>query len=729
MSAEIPAVRYRWRQVALGGGGYVTGLVIHPRVPDLVYLRTDVGGAYRLDTAASRWIPLLDGFGRGSWHQYGVESLAVDPSNPEVVYAALGKYLPRPWLALRSAVYRSGDRGRTWTATGLSVAMGGNEDWRWAGERLAVDPNLGSIVYFGSRSDGLFRSEDSGARWQRVDKFPTMGAAERGLVFVVIDPASGHPGERSGTLYVGAAGAGVYESRDGGATWRALPQVGLPDNPQRAALAADGTLYVSLLGDGKRPGGVVRYRGGKGVAVTPPGRWDYCGVATDPRDPQVVMVAPISDDFPTPLFRSTDAGAHWTSLRYRRQPDVPWWPARFFTGHTASLVIDPLRPRRVFYTDYYGVWRTDDISQTPSLWRTHQRGHEETEAFVLRSPPAGPPLISGVADVDGFRHDDLEEFPRQRLNGAQAGDGDTTGLDHCPADPAVLYRVGDERPGPYRGAVSRDGGATWARLPALPFREARRGRVAVSATACDHLVWLPEGAPPYRSRDGGATWTVGVGAPAGAIDDRWNYSHPLASDRVDGDLVYLYLAGLFHVSSDGGAAWRRGATIAAPPYDRRTGVPGPSVKATPGVRGEVWLCLSEGGLLRSRDAGQRFVRVPGVDLCQLFGFGTPLPGAAAPTLYVYGTVGGGHAAEGIFRSADLGASFQRIDDAAQPIGDQAMVLEGDGQVPGRLYIATNGRGIFYGEPERQATARPGVRQPDQEDHVEHAPDRPSLPIR
>lgn len=690
----LPRVSYRFRSVAVGGGGYVTGILIHPRVPARVYIRTDVGGAYRWRPERAAWSPLLDGFGRRDWHLYGVESLAADPQDPDILYAALGKYLPRPWLRRPSGVYKSSDAGQTWRPTGLSLPMGGNEDLRWVGERLAVDPLNRQIVYFGSRLDGLWRSRDGGATWARVASFPTRGAPEGGISFVVLDPRAPGPGGASRALYIGALGEGVYFSDDAGARFRKLPFAALRA-PQRAALASDGTLYVAGAGSSGAAGVVARWQRGAWTDITPPGRWDYGAISVSATDPRVVMAAPTTDDFPTPIFRSIDGGQTWAQVSFVREPEAPWWPARFWTGHTSSLAIDPRDPRRVYYTDYYGTWRTDDITATPSRWRALVRGHEETEPFVLRSPPVGAPLLSGMADVDGFRHESLERYPAQRMSGPLSQDGDVTGLDYCAADGNVVVRVGEERGGPFRGATSVDNGVTWTPFPTLPFPGARSGRVAVSATECQLSVWVPQNAVPYRTTDRGRTWTRSRGAPDNAINDRWNYSHPLAADAVDGARFYLYLAGAFYRSDDGGARWHKTAALPGPSFDPRAGSPGPSVKALPGGRGQVFVCLHDGGLWRSQDGGASFRPLAGVQLCQVFGFGRPPPGGTVPTLFIYGTVRG---QEGIFRSGDLGGSYVRIDTPAQPIGDQAMVMEGDPRVFGRVYVGTNGRGTFYGEP-------------------------------
>ena len=86
------AAPYQWRNVAIGGGGFVTGLVFHPAEPDLLYARTDVGGAYRWDQATGRWSALTDWLGRDDANLTGIESLAVDPRDPQRVYLAAGTY-------------------------------------------------------------------------------------------------------------------------------------------------------------------------------------------------------------------------------------------------------------------------------------------------------------------------------------------------------------------------------------------------------------------------------------------------------------------------------------------------------------------------------------------------------------------------------------------------------------------------------------------------------------
>src|SRR5580698_1752941 len=169
---SVPSEPYQWRNAVIGGGGFVTGLITHPRAKNLVYARTDVGGAYRWEENSQRWIPITDSFSPADFT--GIESLAVDPNDTNRVYLAAGIYENG-----RSAIFRSDDRGRTWQQTDVPFKMGGNETGRFNGERLAVSPNDGHILFFGSRNDGLWKSTDRGATWKPVENFPKIASGSQ----------------------------------------------------------------------------------------------------------------------------------------------------------------------------------------------------------------------------------------------------------------------------------------------------------------------------------------------------------------------------------------------------------------------------------------------------------------------------------------------------------------------------------------------------------------------
>src|SRR3954453_22728262 len=112
---------YTWRNVKVGGGGFIPGIVFSRVEKGLAYLRSDMGGCYRWDDQKKTWIPLNDALAESSYH--GGESIAPDPVDPNIVYIAAGMYRQDP-----SAMLRSRDRGNTWEVFPVTFRMGGNED-------------------------------------------------------------------------------------------------------------------------------------------------------------------------------------------------------------------------------------------------------------------------------------------------------------------------------------------------------------------------------------------------------------------------------------------------------------------------------------------------------------------------------------------------------------------------------------------------------------------------
>ncbi|MGO4425907.1 WD40/YVTN/BNR-like repeat-containing protein, partial [Streptomyces sp. MCAF7] len=223
-----------WKNVRVDGGGFVPGIIFNRKEKNLAYARTDIGGAYRWDQSGKQWVPLLDWVDWDRWGWSGVASLASDPVEPNKVYAAVGTYT-NSWDPTNGAILRSSDRGATWQTTTLPFKVGGNMPGRGMGERLAVDPNKNSVLYFGAPSgNGLWRSTDSGATWSKVTAFPNPGnyaqdpsdstgylSDNQGVVWVTFDERTGSSGSATKTIYVGVADKQntVYRSTDAGATW------------------------------------------------------------------------------------------------------------------------------------------------------------------------------------------------------------------------------------------------------------------------------------------------------------------------------------------------------------------------------------------------------------------------------------------------------------------------------------------------------------------------------
>ena len=174
LSAENTAyVNPDWSygQVAIGGGGFVTGIVSTCE-PGLFYARTDVGGAYRWDKDQDKWISLSYDISEDDKGLLGIDGIAVDPNNAANVYLAAGTSY---FSNAKTCILVSHDYGEHFKQVDVSdkIKVHGNGMGRGNGERIAVDPNNSDIIYCGGRTGGMIRSTDAGETWETVSSFPT----------------------------------------------------------------------------------------------------------------------------------------------------------------------------------------------------------------------------------------------------------------------------------------------------------------------------------------------------------------------------------------------------------------------------------------------------------------------------------------------------------------------------------------------------------------------------
>jgi photosystem II stability/assembly factor-like uncharacterized protein len=725
----LAAVPYTWKSVAIVGGGFVDGLVFHPTAKDVLYARTDMGGAYRRNPKTRRWEPILDWVPYADLNLMGVESIAVDPSDPDKVYLACGTYTA-PEVP-DGAILRSSDKGRTFLRTNVPIKFGGNEAGRGNGERMAVDPNDGRILFLGTRKAGLWKSTNGAVTFTKVDTFPAdvlklsaeeaklpawSGGGRNTIVFVIFDPASGGKNKPSQTLFAGVSvmgRPGVFRSDDGGTTWKVIPGAPSKYRPNHAVMAADGNLFITF---GTDPGPMPMVDGAVWKLDTRTGAWTditpdrpdqerkfgYAAVAVDAKNPKHLIASSFYRPKGEELFRSVDGGATWKPLFATAKFDYTLAP---YVKDTElhwlfDVEIDPSNPDHAMFTTGYGGWETFDLTKAdkdqPTHWQVMSPGIEETVALALYSPTQGAHVVTAVGDYSGFVHRNLDQ-PSPEGNPKPPFLGNTHDVAGGEHAPNVIVRVGRARKGTNLG-YSLDGGKTWNEPAHVPDPKASAGHIAVAADG-NTWVWTPEGQVPHVTSDKGASWSPCAGLPKNTR---------VVADRVNPKRFYgmALFDGKFFESKDGAATFAERHLALPDGLPRRTSGGGDNrtdrgddrggqdrLYTTPGREADLWLAAYH-GLYHVLDA-KDYVRMPAVEQIHAFGFGKAAPGATIAALYLVGTVNG---QRGFFRSTDGGTTWTRINDDGHQWG-LVLHITGDPKKFGRVYVGTHGRGTFYGDPK------------------------------
>ncbi len=744
---------YSFTNVKILAGGYIPGVYFHPTQPNLMYARTDIGGIYRWGPNDTHWVPLLDWLSDNFFN--GGDAIGLDPTDPNKLYVAVGLYSDS-W-AKNGEMLISDDMGATFKTVPLDFKNGSNNPGRGDGDRIAVDPNMPSIVYFGTRQNGLRISTDSGDTWPQAPGLTVVTSVSigggkfmpMGVVSVLPIKSSGSSGSATPVVYAAVAGTGLngnsqglYVTTNGGSTsstWTAVAgqpsfaSAPKPMSPMQAKLGPNGSIYIiygdGAGGDGETVGQLWKFTPGSSwtagtwtqIALPvnvggPSDQQGYGSVAVDPSHPGTIMVGTLNQYWPTGdvIYRSTDDGATWRDVSSEKIPSLPnsnspnlathsntnapyvGAPGTVSTGNwNTGLAIDPFDPDHAMYTFGGGLWITHDL--------TH-----------------ADPSASSVGIVDWkFEDEGIEETATNVLLAPPSGNtillsgiGDVYGFAHTDltASPAQgNYQVSRAMP------TSMD---FEQNTPTTVLRasDGTYGATPLGVFSTDGgITWAGFAAMPPGTKTGGGS--IAIAADGSSIvwatqdttsvwyskdgGKTWTAStgipaqSQVVADRAKAGVFYGYSGstGDLTMSIDDGVTF----------FTIQTGLPiaapftaAPTLYSLPDAPGDLW--FTAGGNASGLYTNTGTAASP---------YLTTVSGVQKSTSLGYGKAAPGSSKLtlflagtigtqwGLYRSTDGGASWIRINDDAHQYGGIDHVT-GDMRTFGTVYFSGSGRGILWG---------------------------------
>ena len=228
-SQAAAAAALRWRYIG-PVGNRVASVAGVPGDPNTYYAGAASGGLWKTTDGGVHWDPIFD-----NQKVHSVGALAVARTAPNIVWAGTGEPWIRSHISVGDGVYKSTDAGRSWTNMGLP------ESGRIG--RIVIHPTNPDIVYvaaqgfsYGPQQErGLYRTTDGGQTWSKV----LFVDEHTGAIDVVMDPQN--PNKLFAAMWTleirtwgrqsGGPGGGIFQSMDGGTTWKKLAGSGLPKHP------------------------------------------------------------------------------------------------------------------------------------------------------------------------------------------------------------------------------------------------------------------------------------------------------------------------------------------------------------------------------------------------------------------------------------------------------------------------------------------------------------------
>ncbi len=345
----------QWRMIGPHRGGRTVGATGVPSRPSEFYIGVNNGGVWKTTDYGRTWLPIFDDQPTGS-----IGTLAVAPSNPDIIYVGSGEGLQRPDLSTGDGIYRSSDAGRSWTHLGL-------RDGQQIGDIIVdpQDPNRLFVAVLGhpygaNEERGVYRSLDGGVTFQSVlFKDENTGAIalefdprNSQVVFASLWAARQGPwenGQWQGTT------SGLFKSEDGGDTWRQLTK-GLPESPGRIgfdiSLSNPERMFSICSQNVFRSddaGENWTLTNSDSRVASRPG--DFDEIKIHPQNPNIVYSGNVA------TYRSTDGGKTFASVRGAPGGD---------DYHT--IWINPQNPDIMLFASDQGAIVTVNGGETFSSW-------------------------------------------------------------------------------------------------------------------------------------------------------------------------------------------------------------------------------------------------------------------------------------------------------------------------------------------------------------------------
>lgn len=764
---------YSWDTLKIGGGGFVSGIVTGQNV---MYARTDVGGAYKYDYEADKWIQLFDFLTEADRGLLSVDAMAIDPTDDDTVYFLCGCAY---FSGEKTVIFKTTDGGKTFKEINVSdeIKVMGNGDGRQCGEAIAVNPDNPKEIYCGGDvafgKSALIKSTDGGETWAPVIGYDDLGLFSattkwptwtENIARSVTDDEYNH---QNGVASIAITDGKVYVATS--ATGQANVHVAnveddeftvlhedLPTDiyPSRINVDANGELlitYIAGLAFNGASGGAYRYipKTGEIKDISPCAN-GFGEIYSDPKDPNKLVASTCglwysqmweewSEEhgpaWGDRFFKSLDGGETWISMTpgnttsyggpleaaYLDDAGYDWihYKAIHWVG---AIVIDPTDPDRIFVTSGNGVFACDNVWDECPQFYFHPDGIEEVVALDFVSTENGLDL-SAIGDYDGFVHEEADKIGLQY----NPNMGSTCAIAVCPQNTDVRIRIAENNNDTAPGFYTLDGGQTWTKMANSPG-----GKAAV--TQLDDGTYRffnsgkDDGAVSY-SDDFGQTWESCEGIPTTyGSKNTYLFVEPDKPNMVYAYATY-YNSSWFYSKPAPDASDAQYKFCVSTDYGKTFTSTDICMYDQCDSAGRIAYLGSEGDLILAGGwNGMYHVQVDengtvttnekldNVFYCKTVGYGAPEKEGDVNALYMYGQPDESDP-EGIYRSTDAGKTWVCINtDHLYGGTGNGNFLVGDMDEFGKVYMSTVGCGIVYGTMTGEIT-EPDSTDPSQPDET------------